>query len=401
MYCLSLSIFEKAGINFDALNFTKIERESVKQKYHMGVDFVHCILDTIVFICERGYQCMVSGSLEPIYHSGNQYDSWFVIASDLKIKAGFLTNPEPHGIDKFGYLSDLNNHIEQGESIYKHAVRLGDFEKRLVGSLLNDLRLIKNNELTKRFAQQERKAPFGMLLFGGSSVAKSSFTKMLFYHYGKIFDLRTEPEFKYTRNPSDEYWVNFNSTQWCIQMDDIGFMNPNKAANGDPSIMEMLQVVNNVPFVPTQADLADKGKTPMNCRFVIATTNTQHINAQAYFSCPLAVQRRLPWVIDIKPKPEYCKDGQMLDGDKVPPLEEGAYPDYWIIKVLRVKPIGHKRENQKAGFEECQTFTDIYEFIRWFSVAAKEFDILQNKSMNCDESMSRVAVCSVCYLPTI
>lgn len=399
MYCLSLSLFEKAGVTFSTFRFSKIERESIKQKYHMGTDFIHCILDTIIFICERGYQCMVSGSLDPIFHSGNKYELWFIRANEMKIQSNYLTCPEPHGIDKFGYLADLNAHIEAGESIYRHAMEIGVTEKKMVGSLLNDLMMIKNNELTRRFAQQERKAPFGVLLFGGSSVAKSTFTKLLYYHYGKIFNLRTEAEFKYTRNPSDEYWVNFNSTQWCIQMDDIAFMNPNKAASGDPSIMEMLQVVNNVPFVPTQADLADKGKTPMNCRFVIATTNTKHLNAQAYFSCPLAVQRRLPWVIDIRPKDIYCKDGQMLDGDKVPILEEGEYPDYWDIVVYRVKPVGSSRENQKAGFEEYKIFDDIYQFIAWFSIVAKEFDVLQDKSLNCDNSMSRVTICSECYVP--
>jgi hypothetical protein len=155
-------------------------------------------------------------------------------------------------------------------------------------------------------AQQDRKAPFGVLIFSGSKVGKSTFTKLLYYHYGKLFGLRTTAEYKYTRNPVDEYWVNFTTSQWCIQMDDIAFMHPNKAMNGDPSIMEMLQVVNNVPFVPTQADLADKGRTPMAAKLVIATTNTDHLNAQAYFSCPLAVQRRLPFIIDIRPKKRIC-----------------------------------------------------------------------------------------------
>jgi len=180
MYLLSLSVFEKIGVSFDSLRYTKIEAEAIKKKYYMGIDFVHSLLDTVVFICERGYQCMVTGTLDPLYHSGNKYDEWFEQAMIIKNKSSFLSNPEPHGFDRFSYLADLNDHIDKGKAIYKHASALGLAEKKLVGSVLNDLELLKANDCSKRAAQQERKAPFSVLVHGGSSVGKSTFTKLLF-----------------------------------------------------------------------------------------------------------------------------------------------------------------------------------------------------------------------------
>ena len=91
--------------------------------------------------------------------------------------------------------------------------------------------------------------------------------------------------------------------------------------------------------MPTQADLADKGKTPVRARFVIATTNTETLNAETYFACPLAVQRRLPYVLSITPRREYCKDGgPMIDPLLIPESKPGEYPDLWRITVKRVVP---------------------------------------------------------------
>jgi len=399
MYLLSLSIFEKIGINFDMLRYTKIEAEAIKKKYYMGLDFIHSLLDTVVFICERGYQCMITGSLDPLYHSGSEYDIWFEKAMSIKNKSNFLSNPEPHGFDRFSYLADLNDHIEKGEAIYKHASSLGLAETKLIGAILNDLRLLKSNDCSKRAAQQERKAPFSVLVHGGSSVGKSTFTKLLFYHYGKLFNLPIGDEFKYTRNAIDDYWVNFNTSQWCVQLDDIAFMHPNKATNGDPTLMEMLQVVNNVPFVPIQADLADKGKTPLISRFVVATTNTINLNAYAYFSCPFAVQRRLPFVITIEPKEEYAKEAVMLDGSTLPELDEGSYPNFWNIRVCKVVPGEDKDMKYGGTLRVIHNFIDIYEFLSWFSSEAMDFEDLQDKAMLCDKVMSQITLCNQCHLP--
>lgn len=399
MYCMCNSVFSKVGLSFDKFQYTKLEQEALRKQYHMGPDFVHSILDTLLFLSERGYQCIKLGSMQPIYHSGSRYEQWFDTASELKRDSNYLTNPEPHGIDRFSYLAKLNDAIEKGSNIHKHVI--GDYEKRLVKRILSDLEMIKGDELTKRAAQRNRKAPFSVLLYGGSSVAKSTFTDMLFYHYGKIFNLSTDAEFKYTRNPADPYWVNFNSTKWCVQLDDIAYLHPNATSSGDPSLMEMLQVINNVPFVPTQADLADKGRTPMNSRFVIATTNTQHLNAYAYFSCPLAVQRRLPWIIDITPKTEFTKDGCMIDGNLVPEIHPGDYPNFWNITLKRVVPHGTDRNSQKADIVEVQKFTHIHDFLQWFSTTAKAYDDLENKVEKSNQNMKLVAVCKDCYVPVL
>jgi hypothetical protein len=288
---------------------------------------------------------MLTGSMDPILHCQSTYEAWFAKVAKLKLDALVLGNPDPHLVDPFNFLADLEDTIEKGDAIYRHAVALGEFEKKTIRGLLSELKLIKCNETTKRAAMKLRKSPFALLIYGGSGVAKSKFTEMLFFQYGKLRKLQVSSEFMYTRNSNDPFWSGFRSYQWCGLLDDVAFMHPNKAVNGDPSMMEVIQVINNIALVPNQASLEDKGKTPVKFEFVMATTNAKNLNAMHYFSSPLAAQRRLPFIIDLVPKKEFSIDGQglMIDSAKLPVTEEGHYPNFWDIVVSKVVPENRER----------------------------------------------------------
>jgi hypothetical protein len=228
---------------------------------------------------------------------------------------------------------ELDSCIEQGKSIKDHARKMSSYERKLIGSVLNEMMMIKDDITTKREAQRERKAPFTVLLYGGSSIGKTTLTDLLFLQYGKQFNLPTESEYKYTRNPNAEFWDGFMTSQWFVIMDDIAFMNPNIAVGGDPTVMETIQTNNRVSFVPNQAALDDKGRTPFKARCIVATTNCEHLNAHAYFQTPLAMQRRFPFVIDVSVKAEFAKDEVMLNSS-LATFTEGEWPNWWnfIIK---------------------------------------------------------------------
>nr|UNY42076.1 MAG: polyprotein 1 [Picornavirales sp.] len=398
LYCVGTSLFDKMGVEFDTKKFLKVEKATIKKEYYMGPDFIHCVLDTILFVSETGYQCMITGSVDPIFHHESTYEKWIQDGELLRVQSKYISNPEPHGFTVFDFLSRLDDNIEKGKAIVKFLAK-NEPSAMVVRRLLSDLVSIRADCKTKRLAQQERKAPFAVLVHGGSSVAKSQFTKLLYYHYGKMFNLPIADEFKYTRNAFDQYWTNFNSSQWCLQLDDIAYLHPNKSTECDPSLVEMLQVVNNVPYVPTQADLADKGKTPVRSRFVIATTNTENLNAETYFACPLAVQRRLPYIISIEPKTIYRKEnGPMIDPLKIPESKEGEYPDLWRITVKRVSPAPQTARKslhmgQTAVLITEGVYEDIYSFLMWFSAIARSSEGTQEKALKCDHDMRTVALC--------
>ncbi len=396
MYALTFSVFDCVGIDFSTFGYTSFEAAAMKRKFHMGPDFLHTMLTTLIYICEVGYQCAKTGSLDPLYHSGSSYEEWYKQATLLKSRQTLLAFPEAHGFTLYEYLADIREVIEKGDAIYRHAVRIGEFEKKIVGSLLNDLKMILAHQTTKREAQKERTAPFCVCLYGGSSIGKTTITDMLFLQYGKIFDLPLSSEFKYTHNPAAKYWDGFNSSQWFVIMDDIAFMHPNKASEGDPSVMETIQTNNRVAFVPDQAALEDKGRTPFRARCVVATTNCEDLNAIHYFQTPLAMQRRFPFTIDVSVKEEYVKDVCMLDSSKTK-IVDGEWPNYWKFHVKRPVPASQERDRQRAKLETVQIFTEVDDFLVWFSQAAKEHERIQKLVDNSSKNMSDIKVCKTCF----
>lgn len=394
MYALSLNLFKGMGIDMDFLRFSEITQKTIRKNFTMNVDFLHCMMDTITFLCERGYQCFQSGTLYPLFHSEGKYQEWFDRAEKLNQTAVFMSNPKAHGVDRSAFQADLSELVDQGKCMKK--ICTGP-EKVLVSKLLSALELQQAVEITRRSAQKMRQAPFSVLVYGGSSIGKSSFLQILFQQYGKVKNMPTTSEFMYTRNPTEEFWSNFTTDKWCVVMDDIAFMAPNLGTM-DPSLAEMLCVVNNVPFVPAQAELSDKGRTPVRAKLVIGTTNTADLNLCSYFSCPLAVQRRFPFVIDLAPKPEYAKcNGAMLDGTKVPRATLGEYPDLWTIIVKKVVPAGEDRHHQRGVLVDVDIFDNINDFLAWYSEEVVKHTADQDTVTQAMEAMEQIVICQMCY----
>jgi hypothetical protein len=142
---------------------------------------------------------------------------------------------------------------------------------------------------------------------------------------------------------------------WAVLLDDIASQNPNKGTS-DQTLSDLLQICNQVAFCPPQAELADKGKTPMRPEFVQATTNTEHLNAHAWFANPVAVRRRLPFIIEIKPKREFARDDapDMLDGSKCPMPDPGTYPDCGTSKFqVSLSKLSTTMVARMSMFEFC------------------------------------------------
>jgi len=396
LYIMAVGLLDNTKINFESLNFSKFERDAIERTHKPGFDMFHCILDTVSFICERGMYYFKTGDMLTIFHSGGSYEAWMKTALRLIKESKLLLNPEPHGISKFKFHSELLDTIEKGKGISRFTTNLEKFEKMTIQKTLFDLQMIEANEITKKSAQKVRKDPFAVLIHGSSSIAKSQLTQILFYHYGKIFGLPTGDEYRYTRCPTDEYWSGFNSTQWCIVMDDIAFLKPNNEV--DPTLKEMLQVKNSVPYTPPQAALEDKGRTPVKAELVIGTTNTKDLNLHAYFACPFAIARRLSYVISAHVKKEYTKHNFMADSQKIPITEDGEYMNIWRFDVsIPVPELDTEVDSQRTKYKVVQVFEDINDLLEWYITVAKEHEIAQGKAMAAVDIMSSVEICHTCY----
>lgn len=400
MYSLSLSLFSKVGITFDNFNYNEMEKAALRSKFHLGPDFIHCLLDTIVFICERGYQCYKLGSISPIFHSEKSYELWFDQAQKLKEQSRFAHNFALGDICEFKFRADLDEILEKGESIVKYAFEMDSYDKATVRKFVNELWMIKVDLMTKKAAKETRTPPFSILISGDSSIGKSSIMEMLFTHFGKREKLPIDCEYKYTRNAAANFWDGFTTSQWCIIFDDVAFLHPNKAPQGDPTLMEIIQLINAVPFTPDQASLNDKGNTPVRAKLVIASTNTEDLNAHFYFACPSAVQRRFPYIITPTVRHEFLSDdGKTLDSSKC--VQTGEYPDYWTFTVKKViaTPKDANGKHHKATTKNILEDETLSVFLKWFNQAIIEHNRNQNCVQTSMDTIHKAILCDSCGLP--
>ena len=396
-YVLSMSLLEDYNINFRSCGYSKMEEVSIKRAQNSKFDFIFTLLDTISFLCEKGYQCLKSGTLSPIFHSSSSYCEWADSVNTIKLQSTLMNNPEIHGIDRFDFLNTLHKLIEQGKSMIQF-MNEERTERAIIMQNLNALQMIKAKIISEKFLSETRRAPFCALLAGGSGIAKSTFAKILQMHFANVFGLSTASEYFYTLNPFDEFFSGFKSHVHTCLIDDIAFWKPSAVNGGDPTLMTVLQLANNISFVTPQADLADKGKIPFLCDHVIATTNTENLNAHAYFACPLAVQRRFPYVISILPKEQYVRNGGFIDGKSLPPNDTESYPNYWDITVKQVNAAGNDGPDRgKAKLKTIAQYTDINEFLRWYVATAEEHRAQQNVVLSSHDKMSSVTLCDVCH----
>jgi len=357
------------------------------------------IFDTALSVCERLDTYLETGMWQALIHDDVTYLEWLKTADRLIGLAPFTANLKVHGTSYFAFISDLHSCIEKGDAICSYTRSISGDAGTNMKKKLDSLKLLKNTELTRRAAQQERDAPAGILLYGFSSVAKSTISKMMYYYYGKLHQLDVDDHYRYVRNPTDDYWSGFDSSKWCIQLDDIAYILPKKTSEVDPTLKEMLNVVNNVPYVPPQAALEDKGKTPVRAELVIATSNVIDLNASHYFQCPVAVQRRLPFVVEVIPKKDFIhKNGKFIDPTKLTPIED-SYPDYWNFRVYKLVPteLG-ERMIAKPVFDK--EYSDVNQFLKRFGEYTVEHIENQAKARKCDEVMRSINVCRLCFLPS-
>lgn len=394
-YLLAQAFFEPFGIRYETFFFNKASYEAAKKKYSSKTSFVYVLLDGFNCIFERLYDVYITGSWNAIIHSGTAYSKWTTTVYKVKEDIQKLHNPEATGVNYHELLNTVDTLIEQGENMVKFAIDKKNIAYTNICKLLSEIRIIKANELTRKAAQAQRRAPYCLSIYGGSGVGKSDFREMMKSFFGKLFNLPSGDEFCFTRTFSDQYWSGFRSYMWAIYLDDMAARNSN--LQDDTSLGEILQINNNTGFCPPQADLCDKGKTPLKPELVVGTTNFQNLNAHVYYGNTLAILRRFNMHIRIVPKQEYSKnketneDLRMLDPSSLP-NDNGKFPDYWEISVYKVVPTIVK-EQQTGKFELYKNFTNIVEFLLFFKGESEQYRKAQFRAMDHVKMYDNITFC--------
>ena len=393
-YAIAVGALSAVGVKIDAKTAKMCKKELDGPL--VGPNFVVALLDTVALFIQRSLLYAKTGMWSTFFHGPTSYMKWFDQCSKLKREFLHMGDLEAHGTSYHQFVLDLSNAIESGNAILRFGDKANTGEILAVKKLINELLLMQADMFTYNEAQKSRRPPFSMLVYGKTCVGKSQFSEVLFQWAARVMNLPRGDEFRYVRNSMDDFWSGWNSSKWFVQLDDIAFLNPDSQQK-DMSLAEVIQLVNDVPMVPNQARLEDKGKNPMRARMVVATTNTKHLNAHAHFACPIAVQRRFPFVITVQPKPQFAcdHDMEMIDSNKLPAIEDD-WPNYWIITVERVVAQG----SSMASFEQLQRFDNIQPFLFWLKDTMVQFQLVQAKAKKDNIVMSNFELCQRCDMVT-
>lgn len=391
-YAVALGVFALVGVKIDEKVAYICKKELASPL--LGTNFMVAVLDTVAMFIQRALMFSKTGRWESFVHGPQSFGKWFDECQKVKREFQFRGDLEAQGTSYHQFVGDLKQCVENGRAILKFGNNASGMEVMGVKKLLNDMLMMQAELSTFREAQKSRRPPFGLLVYGKTCVGKSTFTSMLYQFAGKLWDLPTTDEYRYTRNTCDDFWSGWDSMKWFLLLDDIAFGEPNGKIV-DNSLTEVIQIMNDVPLVPNQASLEDKGRNPLRARMVVATTNTLHLNAHAHFACPVAVQRRFPFVLNVTPKNKYARDDDpdMIEPSKLPPILD-EWPNFWDIQVLRVVANG----STQAKYEEVRTFSETDRFFEWLGETMRLFENIQAKAGAGVRAMQDFSLCRSCCL---
>ncbi|APG76697.1 hypothetical protein 1 [Beihai razor shell virus 2] len=253
------------------------------------------------------------------------------------------------------------------------------------------------NEVNEAFevflnSQKFRPAPFSLLVYGGTSIGKSTITRLIQELYAKMVGLPSGQEYCYTLNPHDKYMSSYGMFHHTLVLDDIAVPHPKKLADGDPQLNFLMRVVNNVTFLAPQADVESKGKIPVRVELVIGTTNVKDLASHAHFNVPSAALRRFPFVVSPEVLPQFAvvnSDGSL--GTRLDPTRVDGSNDYYSWTVESVIPDG-----KNVKYEIVLNRGTLAEFVRWMDANVQRHKSAQKLVMESSENFVNIPTCPIC-----
>jgi len=408
MYLVSLQLFPKDGLWKKVTTF--LSSYGCTSIFAAG-DVIGSVLNIFEIIVTKFRQYMETGSLYEIFHSENEYKKWDAKTTEALFDYRCL-QLRSRDIDKHGLLGRLRDLRDDGCLMADYVRRTtkakhDDKSVIMLQRRILDLESAYADLCVKLDAHKPRKQPHALQILGKSSVGKSSFLRMVFAHAGYVLKKEKRGfEQMFTRNPQSEFWDGLDPRMWCIVVDDAAQHKSSKLTNVDPTLMELIQLINTIPYCPPFAGLEDKGKVPCEPDVVYVTTNVDDLNIPLNFSCPYAVARRMPYRITLEVKKEYRRpNSHALDGSKVDTTR--AFLDIWDITVheVVVDVNDDKKNCQNFVFKEIMTGAgkegkwSMGPFLKWYGKTLLNHMENQELMVSSADRMTQAVYCDMCCLP--
>lgn len=396
-YLLTTTAAKHFGLSLKLFNYSDMEIEVYERCNSLSPNLLYTICDTVIFILERIEKFLITKDYKQLLYSEDKFDSYKERFEKIKLESEFLCNPGPLNFSWQSYAKDLKLLIDEIKVEYDKAKAIKSKDKKWFAEKYYDL-LKYQSELTVKIGlSEDRCPPYFVNIYGDSSIGKSTLAKIFFIHAAKVYDLPYGSQYRYVRTFDSDHWDGFTSDKWYIHVDDLCHVHPNvsSASGGNKQLLEVLNVKNPTSYTPPMADLKDKGKSPILAWLLTASTNVEDLHAPIFFSCPIAILRRIDFYVKPIVKPEFRSQ---IGGLDVKGEFQDGYPNYWNFQIYRVEAIhpNAKPELKGARFVEDKYFTDINEMLDYYSELLIKHRTIHTKIEETTDTMVQVPICKLC-----
>lgn len=274
------------------------------------LDGVSKILDWVKAIVTQGIPYVLTGDTTYLY-AARDWQLWSVEVNSIAVEQGdpvkfneVIGSTETHDL----YMAKLNDHKMVGEALLVKCKN----DNTLSGRVIANLKIIETailNATSARRAMTLRRAPYGVLFFGDSSVLKSRTMLLTHVAWCAALGRKVSDYPSYTRSHT-KHWDEYRLQRVVIK-DEMGNLNPDYAEAAAEEVGELQNMINTMPWMTPQADIANKGKQFCAAELVIVSTNTRPDNPQGLLlgnqltNNPAATLRRFDIIVEVAIDPRY------------------------------------------------------------------------------------------------
>lgn len=308
-----------------------------------AVSLVDAVFDLVVYFCEGGYVCFVTGSISPLLYGS--IDSQRLSDMYMKCKrwaalnlTGQLATEKADQLDYARLLQEtkeLCKRLKQGTR--------GASERQVFQHYLERLDTWEAELTETRMGGGSRIRPICIYLYGPSSVGKSTCVPGIMTTLLKSNGYHCTSANICSIADQDKYMSSVTGFTTGIVLDDVN--NIKAEFQSDSSLNKIVVLNNNNKTYAIKAGVEEKGKVPLCPMVVLATSNTKDGGAHAFSNEPLSWVRRYDIIITFRVKAEYSLNG-MLDQRKANrDFPDAIFPDIYDLKLEE----GISREAPKEG----------------------------------------------------
>jgi hypothetical protein len=368
-------------------------------------DFADMAINTLDFFLERGHHALITGDISLLLSgdaSETAYEKEYSILMSClpALEAQRLDDLSKYGVD-IKHEGDFDFRLQAliRKTVQMIASEKAPPRKKVLSDYLINLRKLAVQLVISQKSSSLREKPFGLLVYGRSSVGKSAVVNCLMKSLlaangfankkDNVVTINDNEDFDTVQEPFHTGWI----------YDDYG--NTRAEHYSDAPTRTIIDVLNNIPRALRKPDLESKGNKMMNPKIVGITTNIKNLHAPKFSVEPVSILRRFEVVLDVKVRPEYTKANGSIDGSKM----DSWLPDAWMIDVQRVmidrKPQSETKDTHKPDgyhFETIMADASIADVLRYCKELSAEHFASQKRFVRNVESMYEREFCS-CGFP--